>query len=118
MERDDQIRLLLEAGENPSSRSLARRGCCMSRWGTLQVKPDENLAMIADTIRYLKDQGRTVVCDAEHSFDGFIDEPEYAMATWQAAGKGGADVVCPVITQWRPASRGGGQDHRGRVWGA
>jgi 2-isopropylmalate synthase len=58
------------------------------------VKPDENLAMIADTIRYLKDQGKIVVYDAEHSFDGFKDEPEYALATWQAAEKAGADVIC------------------------
>ena len=47
-----------------------------------------------DTIRFLKDQGKTVVYDAEHSFDGFKDEPEYALATWRAAEKAGADVIC------------------------
>jgi 2-isopropylmalate synthase len=62
----------------------------------LRAKPDENLAMIADTIAYLKDQGKTVFYDAEHAFDGFKDEPDYAVATWHAAEKAGADclVLC------------------------
>ncbi len=59
----------------------------------LRAKPDENLGMIGDTIRFLKDHGKTVVYDAEHSFDGYTDEPEYALATWQAAEKAGADCV-------------------------
>ncbi|MGE3312944.1 MAG: citramalate synthase [Limisphaerales bacterium] len=59
----------------------------------LRAKPDENLAMIADTIRFLKDHGKTVFYDAEHSFDGHADEPEYALATWLAAEKAGADGV-------------------------
>lgn len=49
--------------------------------------------MIGDTVRYLKDQGKFVIYDAEHSFDGYADEPDYAMATWQAAEKAGADFV-------------------------
>src|SRR5271166_955855 len=59
----------------------------------LRAKPDENLAMIGDTIRYLKDHGKKVIYDAEHSFDGYADEPEYALATWQAAEKAGADCI-------------------------
>ena len=59
----------------------------------LRAKPDENLAMIGDTVRFLKDHGKTVIYDAEHCFDGFKDEPEYALATWQAAEKAGADCV-------------------------
>jgi 2-isopropylmalate synthase len=49
--------------------------------------------MIADTIRYLKDHGKFVIYDAEHSFDGFSDEPEYALATWEAAEDAGADFI-------------------------
>jgi 2-isopropylmalate synthase len=49
--------------------------------------------MIGDTVRYLKDHGKFVIYDAEHSFDGYADEPEYALATWQAAEKAGADFV-------------------------
>lgn len=59
----------------------------------LRAKPDENIGMIADTIRFLKDHGKTVFYDAEHSFDGYEDEPEYALATWQAAERAGADVI-------------------------
>jgi 2-isopropylmalate synthase len=59
----------------------------------LQTTADENLAMIEDTVRHLKRHGRFVVYDAEHSFDGYKDEPEYALATLEAAERGGADVI-------------------------
>jgi 2-isopropylmalate synthase len=59
----------------------------------LQTTPEENLAMVADTVRHLKQQGRFVVYDAEHAFDGFKDDREYALATWKAAEAAGADVV-------------------------
>jgi len=49
--------------------------------------------MIEDTVRHLKSHGRFVVYDAEHSFDGYKDEPEYALATLAAAERGGADVI-------------------------
>jgi 2-isopropylmalate synthase len=49
--------------------------------------------MIEDTVKFLKHHGRFVVYDAEHSFDGYKDEPEYALATLAAAERGGADVV-------------------------
>jgi len=59
----------------------------------LRVTPAENIAMIADTIRYFKDQGKQVHYDAEHSFDGYKANPEYALSTWQAAAEAGADVL-------------------------
>jgi 2-isopropylmalate synthase len=59
----------------------------------LRARPDENLAMITDTIRFLKDQGKTVIYDAEHSFDGYKNEPDYALATWRAAEQAGADCI-------------------------
>ena len=43
----------------------------------------------------LKDQGRTVFYDAEHAFDGYKDEPEYALATWQA---GNGRVAVLMVT--------------------
>jgi 2-isopropylmalate synthase len=56
----------------------------------------ENLAMIADSVDFLKTNGREVVYDAEHFFDGFKDSPEYAMETLAAAFNAGADflVLC------------------------
>jgi 2-isopropylmalate synthase len=54
----------------------------------------ENLAMISDTIAYLKQQGKEVVFDAEHFFDGYKANPDYAMQTLKAATDAGADVLC------------------------
>jgi 2-isopropylmalate synthase len=51
---------------------------------------EENLAMIEDSIRHVTAQGREVVYDAEHFFDGFKADPDYALRTLAAALKGGA----------------------------
>ncbi len=57
----------------------------------IRVAPEENLAMIEDSVRFLKDNGREVIYDAEHFYDGYTDSPEYAMQTLEAAVRGGAD---------------------------
>jgi 2-isopropylmalate synthase len=59
----------------------------------LRTTLEENLRMIADSVRYLKAQGRRVVYDAEHFFDGFRANPDYALATLRAAQEAGADRV-------------------------
>ncbi|MDF7805908.1 citramalate synthase [Pontiellaceae bacterium B12219] len=59
----------------------------------LKTTPEENLAMIEDTCRFLKENGKEVVYDAEHFFDGYKDSPEYALQSLEAAVKGGADVL-------------------------
>jgi len=53
----------------------------------------ENLAMINDSVAYLVSQGREVIYDAEHFFDGYKNNPGYAMKTIEAAVSGGADVI-------------------------
>ena len=53
----------------------------------------ENLAMISDTVSYLKAAGREVIYDAEHFFDGYKSNPAYALDTVRAAAESGADVV-------------------------
>ena len=53
----------------------------------------ENLAMIHDTVAYLISQGREVIYDAEHFFDGYKNNPNYAMKTIAAAVSGGAHVI-------------------------
>jgi 2-isopropylmalate synthase len=60
----------------------------------LGITEEENLAIISETIRYLKDQGREVVYDAEHFFDGYIHNRDFALRTLEAAKNAGADVVC------------------------
>ncbi|MDF1523902.1 MAG: citramalate synthase [Trueperaceae bacterium] len=54
---------------------------------------DENLAMIADSVRFLGAQGREVVYDAEHFYDGWRADPAYALATLEAAVGAGARTV-------------------------
>ena len=56
----------------------------------------ENLAMISDSVRFLKESGRRVIYDAEHFFDGYRARPEYALLTLLAAEEAGADriVLC------------------------
>ena len=54
----------------------------------------ENLEMIYDTIAYLKDKGKYVVFDAEHFFDGYKENHEYALKTLDAAAQAGADCLC------------------------
>ena len=59
----------------------------------LRVSLEENLAMIRDTIAYLREMGRDVIYDAEHFFDGWKANPEYAAKTIQAAAEAGAMIV-------------------------
>ncbi len=54
---------------------------------------EENLAMIHETVAFLRSQGREVVYDAEHFFDGYKDNPQYAVKTIEAAVSGGADFI-------------------------
>ena len=62
----------------------------------LETTLEENLAMIADSVAYLKAHGREVMYDAEHFFDGYKANPEYALRTLFAAAESGADflVLC------------------------
>jgi 2-isopropylmalate synthase len=53
----------------------------------------ENLNMIEDSVKYLKKKGRHVFFDAEHFFDGYRENPRYAMDTLKAAAEGGAEVL-------------------------
>ena len=59
----------------------------------LGVSLDENTAMIRDTVSFLKRQGRQVIYDAEHFFDGYFNDETYALRTLRAAAEGGADVI-------------------------
>ena len=59
----------------------------------LETSAEENLAMIADSVRHAAAQGREVVFDAEHFFDGYAEDPGYALATLRAAAGAGAATV-------------------------
>ena len=90
-ERDDLLRQMLEA-ETPVV-TIVGKTWLLHVTEVLRASPDENLAMIRDSVRFFKDHGKRVIYDAEHSFDGFEDEPDYALATWKAAQEAGADCV-------------------------
>jgi 2-isopropylmalate synthase len=94
VEQDDQVRLLLDAG-TPVVTIFGKTSMLHVK-EVLRCSPEENLGMIVDTVRYLKDHGKFVVYDAEHGFDGYKLDAEYALATCQAAEKAGADriVLC------------------------
>ncbi len=59
----------------------------------LETTLDENLSMIADSIRYLRTKGLTVFFDAEHFFDGFKANPTYALRTLETAAEAGAECL-------------------------
>jgi 2-isopropylmalate synthase len=59
----------------------------------VKVGRDENLAMIAESVAFLIAQGKRVIYDAEHFFDGYRDDPQYAIACLRAAAEAGAENV-------------------------
>jgi len=59
----------------------------------LKVTPEENISLIGESIDYLISHGREVIYDAEHFFDGYKDDPEYAIKTIKTAEEAGAKVI-------------------------
>jgi 2-isopropylmalate synthase len=59
----------------------------------LRILPEQNLEIIFDSVRYLKKHFDEVFYDAEHFFDGYADDPAYALSTLKAAADAGADVL-------------------------
>ena len=93
----------MSAAEDPGMRALIDSGApvCTVVGKTsdfhvtevLRVTLEENLAMIQDSVRYLADQGREVIYDAEHFFDGWKANPAYAALTIRNAAAAGARLV-------------------------
>lgn len=91
------------AAEDPSTLALIESGAqictIFGKTWTLHVTEvlrttlDDNLAMIEDTVSYLVSQGRRVMYDAEHFFDGYAADPSYALETLRAAKRAGAEVL-------------------------
>jgi 2-isopropylmalate synthase len=68
----------------------------------LKTSLDENLAMIKDSIAFLKAGGQRVFLDAEHFFDGYRDNRAYALEVVKAAAEAGADVIAPMTSSRIP----------------
>ena len=60
----------------------------------LKASLEENLSCVRDTLRFFKERGKEVIFDAEHFFDGYLNNPAYAVRVLEAACEGGADVLC------------------------
>ncbi len=88
---DPQIQLLVEA-ETPVV-TIFGKSWDLHVTEVLRTTMEENLRMIRDSVSFLKSQGKEVIYDAEHFFDGYNANPEYALATLQAAVVGGADSI-------------------------
>ena len=58
-----------------------------------RVEPEENLRMISESVAFLREQGKRVVYDAEHFFDGYSADPAYALRCLRAAVEAGAENV-------------------------
>lgn len=91
VEDDPQVRILLDA-ETPAV-TIVGKTWPLQVTSVLEVSLEENLAMISETVAYLKKHGREVLYDAEHFFDSYREDPEYSLATLKAAHGAGADLV-------------------------
>ncbi|HVV44273.1 MAG TPA: hypothetical protein VHC72_03685, partial [Bryobacteraceae bacterium] len=92
VQEDRNVRELLEA-ETPVI-SIFGKSWDFHVHRALGISEEENLALISETVAYLKKHGREVVYDAEHFFDGYINNRDFALRTLEAAHKAGADVLC------------------------
>ena len=91
VEEDPQVQMLLDA--STPAVTIVGKTWPLHVTEVFQVSLEENLAMIADTVSYLKKHGREVLYDAEHFFDSFREDPEYSLKTVKAASDAGADLV-------------------------
>ncbi len=88
---DANIRALLDA-ETPVV-TVVGKTWTLHVTDVLQTTLEENLRIIRESLAYLKARGREVIYDAEHFFDGYRADADYALATLRAAFEGGADSI-------------------------
>ncbi|MBE5767113.1 MAG: citramalate synthase [Clostridiales bacterium] len=93
-EEDAQLLALAACGAGVVS--LVGKACAFQVREVLRVPLEENLRMVSDSIRFLTEKGIRVFFDAEHFFDGFARDEEYAMDVLAAALKAGAErlILC------------------------
>ncbi len=104
VDQDPNVRALLEA-ETPAV-SIFGKSWDLHVKRALGIDEEENLKLISETVKFLKDAGREVVYDAEHFFDGYNANADFALRTLEAAKSAGADILCLCDTN------GGNLTHR------
>ncbi|MBN1248999.1 MAG: citramalate synthase [Anaerolineae bacterium] len=91
-EEDANIQAMLAAGTDVIA--LVGKSWRLHVEDVLRTNLEENLRIIRDSTAYLKQHGKEVIYDAEHFFDGYKADPDYAFATLEAAAGSGADLLC------------------------
>jgi 2-isopropylmalate synthase len=101
--KDDATLLALLAAETPAV-AIVGKSWDFHVTKVLRTTLEENLAMIADSVRLIKEAGREVFYDAEHFYDGYRANPRHALATLRAALDAGADwlILCETNGGWLP----------------
>jgi len=89
---DPVLNSLLEAGTKVVT--IFGKSWLLHVKNVLHVTPKENLEIIRESIEYLKENKKMVIYDAEHFFDGYKDNPEYAMECLKVAEQAGSDIIC------------------------
>lgn len=92
VDQDSNVQALLEAGTPVVT--IVGKAWDFHVLRALETTLEENLAMIGDTITYLKAKGLEVIFDAEHYYDGFKNNPEYALQVLQAAKESDWIILC------------------------
>jgi 2-isopropylmalate synthase len=90
-EEDPNLKALLEA-ETPVC-TVVGKSSNLHVVEVLKTTRDQNLLMITESLAFLNSHNRRVIYDAEHFFDGYKDDPAYAVETLRAAVAGGAEIV-------------------------
>jgi 2-isopropylmalate synthase len=90
VEDDPQVRALLDS--RAPVVTLVAKSDVWHVERALRTTLEENLAMVRDTVAFLREQGRRVFLDCEHFFDGYKHDPDYGVRVLDAAAEAGADV--------------------------
>ncbi len=90
-DEDPNLSALLETGTRTVT--IFGKSWKLHATDVLRVSAEENLEIIESSVNYLVDNGREVIYDAEHFFDGYSDDSEYAIETLHAASAGGANCI-------------------------
>ncbi len=91
VEDDDNIRKLLESGAPTTT--IFGKSWLLHVLEVLRISPEKNLEIIGDSCAYLRDNGKEVIFDAEHFFDGYNADPNYAIDVLKKACENGATTV-------------------------
>ncbi len=91
VENDDNVKAILDADTEYTA--VFGKSWQLHTETILNVSPNENLSMIRDTLSFLKQNGRKVIFDAEHFFDGYKYSPEFALSVLKTAESAGADLI-------------------------